>query len=301
MTKISALAATMLFTLLSITLCAAEKDAAGCKDNPLSLRMPGYYIADCNESFADADMGIVDGKPEETVHIEGKSLGLAYSPQPDLATKPSELQLRGAFDDAMKKQGGTYLGKTISTWPIYKLNKDGKEFWVVLLVTPGEYYTGTYTCRIIEKGEKAMQTPKPVKNIDCRDYEFTYPPSTRMQGYEICGCGGFDAPGIHEIKIVEGKNPGTIRVEGKYRSVTYCPQPGRASKPTEVQIRRHFKDVVKKLGGAFMGATDDYGDKKDVYRLIKGGRECWIEVWPEKAGDGMYTYSVTLKGAPGKE
>jgi hypothetical protein len=299
--KISAIVAMVLFPLFSINLYAGEKDAAGCRDNPLAPRMPGYYIAECNESFANSDMDITDGKPNETVHIEGKSLGWAFRPQPDLASKPSELQIRGAFADAMKKQGGTLVGTTLNKWPIYRLNKDGKEFWAVLMVNSGEYYTGMYTCRVIEKGEKAKEAPKPVKTIDCKDYEFKYPLSTRMPGYEICGCGGFEAPDIHEIKIVEGKNPGTIHVEGKYRSVTYCPQEGLKAKPGVLQIRRHFKAVLKKQGGIFMGTTDDYGDKKDVYKLVKDGGEFWVEVWPERTGEGMYTYGVTRKGTPGQK
>jgi hypothetical protein len=152
--KISALVIMMLLCLLPFTLPAAEKDAATCKEHPLSFRMPGYYISDCNESVANADLDIADGKPNETVHVEGKSFGISYSPQPDLASKPSEQALRNAFADAMKKQGGVYLGSTYGKWPVYKLTKDGKECWVVLLVSFGEYYTGTYACRVVEKGAK---------------------------------------------------------------------------------------------------------------------------------------------------
>jgi hypothetical protein len=297
MKKLSALVATMLFCLLSFTLLAAEKDAATCKDHPLSFRMPGYYINDCNESVANADLDIADGKPNETVHVEGKSFGLSYRPQSDLASKPGEQALRGAFADAMKKQGGVYLGSTYSKWPVYKLNRDGKDCWVVLMVLPGEYYDGTYTCRVVEKGSAPKAAPKPVKQIDCRDYEIRYPLTTKMPGYQICGCGGFDAPPVHEIKIVEGKSPGTIRVEGKYQSATYCPPAGGASAPDEARIRGYFRELMKKQGGTFVGTTDDYGDKKDVYTLTKKGREYWIEVWPENIGGGMYTYGVTLKGA----
>jgi hypothetical protein len=56
------------------------------------------------------------------------------------------------------KQGGALLGETLGQkWPVCKMSKDGKEFWIVLLITSGEYYTGTYTFRIIEKGEKAQK------------------------------------------------------------------------------------------------------------------------------------------------
>ena len=152
MKKVSVLVMTMMFVLLSANLNAAQKDAAGCKDHPLIPRMQDYYIAGCSDAAASFDADILNGKNSKTVHIEGNSMALLYSPQPDLKSKPGELQLRRNFEDAVKKQGGGLVGATPGQkWPIYKIVKNGKEFWVVLMVNSGEYYTGSYAYRIIEK------------------------------------------------------------------------------------------------------------------------------------------------------
>ncbi|PKN65379.1 MAG: hypothetical protein CVU57_11075 [Deltaproteobacteria bacterium HGW-Deltaproteobacteria-15] len=152
MKKVTAIVMTMLFGLLSANLYAAEKDAAGCKDHPLIPRMPGYYILGCSNDDAKSDVDIIKGDTTETIHLEGKSMALLYRPQPELKTKPSETQLRGDFENAVKKQGGTLLGITYGQkWPVYKMVKDSKEFWVVLMIKSGEYFTGPYSYRIIEK------------------------------------------------------------------------------------------------------------------------------------------------------
>ncbi len=138
--------------LLSANLYAAQTDAAGCKDHPLIPRMQGYYITGCSDALANFDADILKGEKAETVHIEGKSRALLYSPQPDLKSKPGESQFRRDFEDAVKKQGGGLVGVTPGQkWPIYKINKDNKEYWVVLMVDTGQYFTGSYAYRIIEK------------------------------------------------------------------------------------------------------------------------------------------------------
>jgi hypothetical protein len=152
MKKITAIMITMLFGLLSISLNAAEKDAAGCKDHALIPRIPGYYIMGCSNDNAKSDVDITKGNITETIHLEGKSMALLYAPQPELKSKPSESQLRNDFENSIKKQGGTLLGITYGQkWPVYKMSRDGKEYWVVLMINSGAYYTGSYTYRIIEK------------------------------------------------------------------------------------------------------------------------------------------------------
>jgi OmpA-OmpF porin, OOP family len=152
MKKITVIVMMVLFGMMSTNLCAAQKDAAGCKDHPLIPRMPGYYITGCSNDPANSDVDIVKGNTTETIHLEGKSMALLYSLQPELKTKTSEAQLRGDFENTVKKQGGTQIGITYGQkWPVYKIVRDGKEFWVVLMVNSGEYYTGSYAYRIIEK------------------------------------------------------------------------------------------------------------------------------------------------------
>ncbi|MFH0975818.1 MAG: hypothetical protein V1874_08550 [Spirochaetota bacterium] len=143
---------TMLFCLLPASFYAAEKDAEGCKDHPLIPRMTGYYIAGCNKVPAGADLDIIRGNITESVRFEGKSIVFLYRPQPDLKIKPSEAQVRSHVGDAVKKLNGTLFGITYGQeWPVYAVDKDGKKFWIVLLINSGKYFTGSYTCRIIEK------------------------------------------------------------------------------------------------------------------------------------------------------
>lgn len=149
MKNVSAVLIAMLFVLLSVGLSAAEKDAAGCKDNPLIPRMKDYYIVGCNSAPATFD---ADGADGTTIHIEGKSTALLYQPQPEVKTKITEEQLRSEFENAVKKQGGTLFATTPGQkWPVYKIAKDGKQIWIVLMVDPGQYFTGSYAYRIVEK------------------------------------------------------------------------------------------------------------------------------------------------------
>lgn len=141
----------MLFSITQINFHAAEKDKDGCKDHPLIPRMPEYYIAGCNETPAEADIDIIRNDTTESVHLEGKSSVYLYMPQPDAKTKLSETQLRSDFGNAIEKMNGTFFGITFGQkWPVYTIEKDGKKFWIVLLVNSGEYYNGTYASRIIE-------------------------------------------------------------------------------------------------------------------------------------------------------
>lgn len=152
MRKLSVMVMLVLFCLLPVSCYAAEKDAGGCKDHPLIPKMPEYYIADCNEIPAMADIDIIKGEITETVHFEGKSSVFSYMPQPDAKTKLSETQLRSDFESAIKKMNGTLFGITYGQkWPVYTIIKGGKKFWIILLVNSGKYYNGSYACRIIEK------------------------------------------------------------------------------------------------------------------------------------------------------
>ena len=152
MKKQYAVIALMLFCLFPVSSFAAEKDAAGCKDHPLIPRMPDYYIAGCSSAPAVAEMEIIRGEATESIHFEGrKSFALSYMPQPEAKTKPSEDQLRENFENAIKKMNGTLFGITYGQkWPVYTIPKDGKTFWIILLINPGQYFDGSYACRIIE-------------------------------------------------------------------------------------------------------------------------------------------------------
>jgi OmpA-OmpF porin, OOP family len=144
----------MMISLLPATLYGVESDAKGCKDHSLMPRMEGYYIAECNEVPAMAELDIIRDDKTESVHFEGKSSVFSYMPQPDLKPVPCEDAVCGFIGDTVKKAGGAYFGKTYGQeWPVYTVTKDGKEYWVVLLITSGQYYNGSYACRIIEKAD----------------------------------------------------------------------------------------------------------------------------------------------------
>jgi len=142
----------MLPGLLTVNLYAAENDAPGCKSHPLIPGMQGYYISGCSSDNAVADFDVQKGKATEAVHVEGKSTAILYKPQPDLKSKPAEAGLKADFGQVITKQGGALVGATPGQkWPVYKLAKDGKEYWIVLLVDGGAYFTGSYGVRVIEK------------------------------------------------------------------------------------------------------------------------------------------------------
>ncbi|NTV46782.1 MAG: hypothetical protein HGB11_09775 [Chlorobiales bacterium] len=152
MRKMSVIVMMMLFCLLPIvSVYAAENAPNKCKEHPLVPKIPGYYIVGCSETPAMADLDIIREKNTESVHFEGKSTAYSYMPQPDLKTIPSEAHLRSNFENDIKKLNGTFFGITYGQeWPVYSIVKDGKKYWIILLVTSGKYYDGSYTCRIIE-------------------------------------------------------------------------------------------------------------------------------------------------------
>ena len=147
MKKISKIVITMLLLLLAANLYAVQNDDPKCKDHPLFTRMPGSYIYNCDhKQFDGRDFFMGKGK---TIHVEGELWRLTYYPYNDLKTKPSELQIRRNFENAIQKQGGTLVGKITNNKQIFKLVKDGKEIWVELWAE----FTGKYGFTVIQKEE----------------------------------------------------------------------------------------------------------------------------------------------------
>jgi hypothetical protein len=158
MRKFFAIVMIILTSLFSVIIFAEEKDSDSCKAHPMIPRIPEYYISDCNAVPAEADIDIIKGEITESVHFEGKSSVFLYMPQPDTKTKLSETQLRSDFGNAIEKMNGILYGITYGQkWPVYKIEKDGKKFWIILLVDSGEYYNGSYACRIIENDLNAQK------------------------------------------------------------------------------------------------------------------------------------------------
>jgi outer membrane protein OmpA-like peptidoglycan-associated protein len=98
------LALVALFMLLSKG--SAQEDEPGTKDPALFNRMPGYYIAKVESKEFDAHK-FFDGK--KLITVEGKVTIVSYSPKESLNPRPSELQIRRNYSNAIKKIGGKVL------------------------------------------------------------------------------------------------------------------------------------------------------------------------------------------------
>ena len=121
-----------------------------------------------------------------------------------------------------------------------------------------------------------MAQQKDDKN--CKDH----PLFTRMPDSWIHGCTQKDF-NAYAFKIAQGK---TEQVEGRYWVVRYYPQATAVSKPSELQILRNFENAVKKLGGTVV-----YSEKsRETFKIVKDGKEFWVEVWAEFTGK----YGLTI-------
>ena len=161
----------LLPALLLLAACplAFAEDAAGCKDYPLFNRLANHSISSCENIDFDAQVFPVgklddEGKPIDTITIEGTKTTIDY--QLDEGAKAnSGLQAMRNFQNAVKAAGGTVVaefgaansgkGYADAVWGVadhattLKLNKGGKEIWV--LVLPQGDGDGRYTLRISER------------------------------------------------------------------------------------------------------------------------------------------------------
>lgn len=130
--------------LLATGAMAEQKDATGCKDNPLFTRMPGYWIHSCKQTQFDSYAFEVG--PGQKTAVEGQYWQVSYYPQADLASKPSELQIIRNFENAILKLGGkvVFSRKGLST---FQLTQDGKELWIQVTAE----FTGKHGLRIVQK------------------------------------------------------------------------------------------------------------------------------------------------------
>lgn len=141
-----ATALTILICLVSASLQAAQSDNPKCKELPLFTRMPGSFIYGCDHKQFDSREFVIDKKAPITV--EGQLWWYTYYPQSDLKSKPSEVQIRRNFENAVVQQGGELVGTTDKKRQVYRMVKDGKEIWVEVWAD----FTGKYGYTIIQKG-----------------------------------------------------------------------------------------------------------------------------------------------------
>lgn len=106
----------------------------------------------------------------------------------------------------------------------------------------------------------------------CKDH----PLFTRMPDYWIRSCvqKQFD---VYNFTVAKGKKEA---VEGQFWRLDYYPQADAVSKPSELQIQRNHENAIQKLGGKVI-----YSEKGlSCLKLVKDGKETWIEVRAEFTG-----------------
>lgn len=140
----------VLMTVLTAGAASAETaDARGCKDNPMFTRMPGSYIYNCQEqSFAAHEFA--KGTPQAT-SVEGHLWRITYYPQPNLTSKPSELQILRNFENAAVKVGARVLPAPKGR-ATFRLLQGGRDLWIDVWAD----FTGKYGFFIVEKQAMAQ-------------------------------------------------------------------------------------------------------------------------------------------------
>ncbi|MGD9548520.1 MAG: OmpA family protein [Candidatus Krumholzibacteriia bacterium] len=136
--KTSALILLGLLCLAATPALAEQTDSKGCQDHPLFTRMPTYWIHGCELREFDAFVfKLGEGKTET---VEGRFTKLRYYPQATAKSKPSELQIQRNYEAAVQELGGTTVHAEKSR-EVFRIVKDGREYWVELTTThPGAYF-----------------------------------------------------------------------------------------------------------------------------------------------------------------
>lgn len=139
-----------LLSFAMVSLAAAEQtDTRGCQDHPLLTRMPTYWIHHCaNKEFDAFAFPVGDGRTET---VEGHVWSAGYRAQATATRKPSELQIRRNYENAVARLGGKTVYNAGSK-TTFRIAKDGKEYWVYLLTD----FTSGYTLTVLERAGMAQ-------------------------------------------------------------------------------------------------------------------------------------------------
>lgn len=143
-----ALLAILLFAI-AIPAAFGQDDTAGSKDYPGISRMPGYYIADYQESQFDAfSFTVKQGAQEKQESVEGHRYDFRFNLK-DGATMPSPLQIVRNYQNAARTAGGQVLFDTPELATI-RFTKNGKEVWAA--ITTSNVPSGMFiTLNVIER------------------------------------------------------------------------------------------------------------------------------------------------------
>jgi OmpA-OmpF porin, OOP family len=149
MKKTTIIAGAVLLLMLANSLYAAQTDNPKCKDFTLFSKMPESWAYNCDERQFDA-YNFATGKGKTTT-VEGKFYKITFYPDAQAKQKPSELQMRRNYENAVQKIGGTIVGGDRNK-ETFKITKDGKEIWVELWTE----FTGKYGFTVVQKEAMAQ-------------------------------------------------------------------------------------------------------------------------------------------------
>lgn len=137
-----------MFLIAGTAVAISQDDVEGCKDHPLFMRMPNFYIQLCEGFEFDRHEFSSEEGP---ISVDGMKTILYYSLK-EGAKGPSEVAIVRNYMNAIKKIGGTvvYDGGGRSTM---KMTKGSQEIWVGVSVEAAD----EYRLFIVEKGEMQQE------------------------------------------------------------------------------------------------------------------------------------------------
>jgi outer membrane protein OmpA-like peptidoglycan-associated protein len=115
----------------------------------------------------------------------------------------------------------------------------------------------------------------PAQQADAKDCKDS-PLFTRIPGHWIYNCkqSPFDR---YEFLTAPGKK---TAVEGQLWKITYYPNRDLVAKQSELQVIRNHENAITRIGGSVV-----FEDRaRCTLKLLKDGKETWIEVWAEFTG-----------------
>jgi outer membrane protein OmpA-like peptidoglycan-associated protein len=130
------------------------------------------------------------------------------------------------------------------------------------------------------------------KDADGKDY----PMFNRMPGYYITSYKEMPFDAV-KFRVQENGKQAETTVEGHVWDITYEPDTKLTPPATKLQILRNFTNAIKKAGGQvlFELGPDAGGDAGLTLRVVKGGKEVWVNVNPWATG--RYDLRIVQKEA----
>lgn len=114
-----------------------------------------------------------------------------------------------------------------------------------------------------------------------------HPLFTRLPGHWIYNCKQSQFDRFEFLTAPGKKTP----VEGQLWKITYYPSRDLVAKQSELQVIRNHENAITRIGGTVV-----FEDRaRCTLKLLKDGKELWIEVWAEFTG--KYGLTVVQKEA----